>query len=119
MASSTSGRVPAGDVGGLTPHQRRLVGGRDNDNRASEPRFAEIILQQLLHLAAEFADLLSERLHGANRRRVVRATMVTPVMPILTLYLPGPLIIASSLGTGGLARPERRGESTESLTAET
>jgi hypothetical protein len=45
--------------------------------------------------------------------------MVTPVVPILTLYLPGPLIIASSLGTGGLARPERRGESTESLTAET
>jgi hypothetical protein len=67
----------------------------------------------------EFADLLGERLHGANRRRAIRATMVTPMVAILTLYLPGPLIIASCLEQGGLARPERRGESTESVTAET
>lgn len=45
----------------------------------------------------EFADLLGESLHAANRRRTIRATMVTPGAAILTLYLPGPLIIASSL----------------------
>jgi hypothetical protein len=71
------------------------------------------------HDAVEFADLLGERLDGADRRRTIRAKMVTPRAPILTLYLPGPLIIASSLGAGGLARPERRGESTESVTANT
>jgi hypothetical protein len=69
--------------------------------------------------AVEFADLLGKRLHGADRRHTIRATMVTQAVPILTLYLPGPLIIASSLGAGGLARPERRGESTESVTANT
>ena len=46
----------------------------------------------------EFADLLGESLHERTRRRTIRATMVTPGAAILTLYLPGPLIIASSLG---------------------
>jgi hypothetical protein len=68
------------------------------------------------HDAVEFADLLGEGLLAANLRR---ATRVTPGVAILTVYLPGPLIIASSWEQGGLARPERRGESAESVIAGT
>ena len=57
------------------------------------------------HDAVEFTDLLRQRLHRTNWLRV-RATMVTPVVSILTLYLPGALIIASSLGARR-SRPAR------------
>jgi hypothetical protein len=43
-------------VGGLAAHQRRLVGGGDHDDRASETRLTQIVLQEFLHLAAAFAD---------------------------------------------------------------
>jgi hypothetical protein len=43
----------------------------------------------------EFVNLLGERLHGANGLCV---RLVTPNAPVLTLYLPAPLIIALVLG---------------------
>src|SRR6202034_240091 len=43
----------------------------------------------------ELVDLFGERLHRRPARAVA---MVTSLLPVLTLYLPGPLIIASSLG---------------------
>ncbi len=43
-------------VRGLAAHQRRLVGGRDHDHGAGETGFAQIVLEELLHLAAALAD---------------------------------------------------------------
>jgi hypothetical protein len=43
-------------VGGLSAHQRRLVGGGDDHDRAGKPRFAQVVLQKFLHLAAALAD---------------------------------------------------------------
>ncbi len=40
----------------LLAHQRRLVGGRDDDDRACQAFGTEIVLEELLDLAAAFAD---------------------------------------------------------------
>jgi hypothetical protein len=45
--------------------------------------------------------------------------MVTTKFRVLTVYLPGPLIIASSLGIQRFAKPDWKGESLESVSAET
>jgi hypothetical protein len=45
--------------------------------------------------AVKFVDLFGQRLHGAPAGKL---QMVTFKLRVLTLYLPGPLIIASSLG---------------------
>ena len=66
--------------------------------------------------AVQFVDLFGQRLHGAPARRL---QMVTTKFRVLTLYLPGPLIIASSLGIQRLAKPDWKGESLESVSAET
>ncbi len=43
-------------IGGLAPHQRRLVRGRDHHDRARQALLAEVVLQEFLDLAAAFAD---------------------------------------------------------------
>ena len=43
-------------IGRLAPHQGRLVRGRHDDDRACQPFLAEIVLQELLHLAPALAD---------------------------------------------------------------
>ena len=48
-------------IGGLAAHQRGLVGGRDHHHRAREALLAEIVLQELLHLAAALADEADHR----------------------------------------------------------
>jgi hypothetical protein len=65
--------------------------------------------------AVEFVNLFGQRFHGAA---TAKPQMVTSNLPALTLYLPGPLIIASSLGIRRLAKPDRRGESSESVSTE-
>ena len=44
------------DIGRLTAHQRRLVGRRGDDDGARETFFAQIVLDEFLHLAAALAD---------------------------------------------------------------
>ena len=56
-------------VAGLAAHQRRLVRGRDHDDRAREARFAEIVLQEFLHLAAALADQADHRDIGVDVAR--------------------------------------------------
>ena len=53
----------------LAPHQRRLVGGRDHHDRAGKSRLAEIVLQELLHLAAALADQPDHRNVGHDVAR--------------------------------------------------
>ena len=50
-----------GGVGRLAARERRGIGGRDNDDRAGEPGRAEIVLDELPHLASALAD---QREHG-------------------------------------------------------
>ena len=49
------------EIGGLAAHQRRLVRGGDHDDGAREARLAEIVLEELLHLAAALADEADHR----------------------------------------------------------
>jgi hypothetical protein len=44
------------EIGRLAAHQRRLVRGRDHHHRAGEAGGTQIVLQELLHLAAALAD---------------------------------------------------------------
>jgi hypothetical protein len=44
------------EVGGVAAHECRLVGGGDDDDGAAQALLAEIVLQELLHLAAALAD---------------------------------------------------------------
>ncbi|MDE1972809.1 MAG: hypothetical protein KGI48_06485, partial [Hyphomicrobiales bacterium] len=62
----------------------------------------------------EFVDLFGQRFHGATAAADWKA-LVTAA-PILTLYLPGTLIIASSLGIRGLAWPQGGASLTSRLT---
>jgi hypothetical protein len=82
------------------------------DHKAAHPDHAAIDIDTV-----EFVDLLGQRFHGVAA--AAQDALVTSATPILTLYLPGPLIIASSLGIRRLARPSRRGEFQESVSAET
>ena len=47
---------PGGHERGLEPHQRRLVRGGDDDDRAGHALGAEVLLEELAHLAATLAD---------------------------------------------------------------
>ena len=47
---------PGGDEGRPQPHHRRLVGGGDHDDRVAQAVRAEVVLEELAHLAAAFAD---------------------------------------------------------------
>ena len=53
----------------LAAHQGRFVGSRDDDHRTRQTLFAEIVLQEFLHLAAAFADQTD---HRHIRRDVAR-----------------------------------------------
>ena len=45
-----------GDPGTLQPLQRRLIGRRDDDHRTGQTLGAEVVIDELLHLAAALAD---------------------------------------------------------------
>ncbi len=53
-------------IGGLAAHQRRLVGGGDNHHGAGQAVGAEVVLQELLHLAAALADQPDHRNVGLD-----------------------------------------------------
>ena len=50
----------------LPPHQRRLVRRRDHNHGTRETFLAEVVLQELLHLAAAFADQPDHRHRGID-----------------------------------------------------
>jgi hypothetical protein len=49
-------RNRGGGVGGARAHQRRLVRGRRHDDRALQARRAQVLLDELEHLAAALSD---------------------------------------------------------------
>ncbi len=53
-------------IGGLAAHQRRLVRGRDDHHGAGKPGRAEVVLKELLHLAAALADQPDHRNVGLD-----------------------------------------------------
>ena len=65
---------PLGDPGrgerGAQPHQRRLVGGRDDHDGARQALGAEVALEELAHLAAALTDQ-REDADGASVPRVI------------------------------------------------
>src|ERR1700733_11745113 len=94
---------------------------RNLDHQAAHADHAAINLDTV-----EFIELLGKRLHRQppvicrSRRRRGRKRMVTSPPTFLIACLPGTLIIAvSSKSRGRLTHPGRRGESFESVSAET
>jgi hypothetical protein len=70
---------------------------RDFDHQAAHADHPAVYLNTV-----EFVNLFGQRLHGAI---AVCVRLVTSGAPVLTLYLPAPLIIALVLGKGRLVKP--------------
>ena len=99
MSSRTSrpwSRNALGDAGGgegrPEPHERRLVGGRDDDDRARQALGAEVLLDELADLAAALADQASTRTSASVPRVIIdsRLDLPTPEPAKMPMRWPRP-----------------------------